>query len=367
MRKPKKPVSSRPRVVREVVLPREEPIEIVDDHEPPSEAELSYESFIGGFPQDGLQIKVYREGERREYCFRAKPHELQDAHEAIRLYHAKQPYCAERGEYTLEVFVNGEARNSFTIYIAPQVPVSPAPSPYGSMAGDSTVRLLMEQNARLEALLRNQSSDREPIGALADAMLKLQQIQGNARPQEMPIDTVMKCIELGKTLSGGEGGGGDDWKSILSPILPYVMPILQTVMQPKPPALAQPSPAVEGNPASMPNEDQMILAGIQFLKQKCLARAHPGLYVEFVYDNKDAPQYQGLIRRILAGELSEFAKLDPEITKEPYADFFKYFFDGLRSAFNADNPMAGDTGGPRGDAPNASNNGATLKAVSKKH
>lgn len=351
-------------------IPHDEPGEIESPIVPQDEAEQGYENFVKSFPQEGVVIKVNRiTGENGKlYCFRAAPHELGDVQEHLRLFHSKQPFAQEVGNYTLEVFVNGELRTTFPQNIAPQAPPQGTAGTMASAPGSDVIRLLMEQNARLEQrLLQVQQHDREPIGALADAMLKIQQIQGGGSKQELPLDTIMKAIELGKDLNAAPN---DDWKSWLMPVLKESLPVIQGIVagarQQQQQAL--PQQVQPGGQQTVPinTDDQMLHAGIAYLKQKCLSRSHPGLYVDLVFDNKDNPQYAALIRRILTSEFSEFVSLDPQLGQPPYREFFEFFFNGLRSAFAEDNPLDDDSDGTGGDTANPSSNGSSGKAGSKK-
>jgi hypothetical protein len=225
------------------------------------------------------------------------------------------------------------------------------------MAGqnDMLLKMLMDQNARLEQRLLNQSGqEREPINALADAMLKLSQLQ-QAQAPPMPIETIMKAIELGKSLSG-EG----DWKSELLGVVKESMPAIQTMMQ-----SARPTPAPGAPPPqqiSAESEEVMLQSqlkmGIDFLKRKCVAGSDSGLYIDWIIDNCEVSPYAQLIHSVISQPFSAFVQIDPEIGKPPYEAFFHSLYDGLRSAFKRPDSESMDTSGPTGNAPNPKSNGA---------
>jgi hypothetical protein len=103
--------------------------------------------------------------------------------------------------------------------------------------------------------------------------------------------------------------------------------------------------------------------GIDFLKRKCLADSDPGLYIDWIIDNREIPPYDQLIHSILGQPFSAFVQIDPEIGKPPYEAFFTTLYNGIRSEFGGSDPKSVDTSGPRGDKPNPKGNGA----VSAKH
>jgi hypothetical protein len=327
--------------------------------------EDTYSSYVAS--QSGLEgvvVKVYRQSEKgRQYCFMGPPAEISD--ESVRLYHARQPWAREEGMYFLKVLVHGDPRTEFSIPIAPQVGTLGAAGPGADGGADhAVVRLLMEQNARLEALvMRGNQAEREPLGATVDALYKLDQMRG---AKELPMDTLMKAIELGKTLSGGSGvaADGSEWMGLIKEAIPIFGSMLARQPQ-QPPQQAQ---ITGGQPMTTEAQEDAQLRGvIAFLKKKCLAGSHPELYIEIVADNyEDDATYQRLVSRVLDREFSEFAALDPDITKPTFEPFFRFLFNGLRSRFKPENPMEPTSAGQSGHTSNTSGNGAGRTKRSKK-
>ncbi len=325
----------------------------------PDPAEESYDAFRSKFAgEQGIQVKVYRQTKTQpQYCF-VGGSEVDE--ESIRAYHASQPYANQEGVYQLHVMVNGVHRNMYPIAIAPQLATSGGLAVPGAQS--DVVRLLMEQNARMERLLlEGRNQEREPINAIADAMLKISQLQQQSQPQ-MGVETILKCIELGKSLSGGEA----DWKSTLIETAKEFAPAINGLVASQ---LSGPQAQPNGKPQLQQLGETMtpeeltgqLKAAIAWLKGKCLGGSPADLYVEWICDNREIPLYGRLIHEILAKDFSAFVAIDAEIGNAPYRAFFESIHNGVRSAFGGDDSLDVDSSGPTGDAPNASANGKAGK------
>jgi hypothetical protein len=282
----------------------------------------------------------------------------------IRVYHAKQTYAAEAGQYYARPFVNGEPRESFQIPIAPQVGATVAMDTHGGMAqGGSLVAMLQAQLDRLEAKINmNAQQEREPLGSLADAMLKLQQLTPR---QELPVDTLMKAIELGKSM--GPAAEGDDWKSIIGEIVRNGAPLFQGIAASLLSKTQQPgNNNGGGEQVQVVGDRQRLFAAIQYLKAKCIKGSDPDLYVDLIIDGADDADNQKLIHAIVTNEFSVFVEIDAELGKPPFHAFFRRVYDGLRSAVEVSNPVEPDTGGTPGNAGHAANDGKASKGSTKK-
>lgn len=330
-------------------------------------AEDTYQSYVSQNGQDGVVVKVYRQTEKGKlYCFMGAPNEIND--ESVRLYHARQVWGREEGMYYLKVLVHGEFRSEFPLPIAPQV-ATPGASPGGDGGADQTiVRMLMEQNARLEALLLRggNQQEREPLSATVEALSKLDQMRGQ---KELPIDSLMKAIELGKSIAGGNPVEGSEWVGLLREAMPAINGLIGSVMQ-RNNGGNQPQQIAGGQQVGVTNEAMLqaqLKAAIAFLKKKCLAGSHPQLYIEVVADNyEDDATYQELVRRVSTQDFPEFAAIDADIAKPPFEPFFRFIFDGLRSRFKPENPVEAISERESGDTPDAKSNGATRESRRKR-
>jgi len=360
--KPRKPIKE----VRTRYIPPE------DEDEAPAAmpfdpAEESFSQFRSKFGTEGVLVKIYRRTPRgAQYCFSGVPSEIDE--EVVRLYHAKQPYAHEEGDYFARCFVSGEARDSFPIPIAPQI-ATPGTSEHGGMAGQGgMLQMFTAHLQRLEDRLTSmQQTEREPLSSLADAMVKLQSLQPKA---ELPIDTLMKAIEIGKTLSGSADNEG--WTPIIKEVLTQAGPALGMVLGNIAAARQAPGQAAAGQltggaTVENPNmEDAMLKTAFAYLKRKCLAGSDPGLYIDIIIDNRDEATYQKLIRAVHTRDFSAFAAIDPEIQQEPFAKFFRFIYDGLRSAIAEANQVVPDSGRESGNKADSANNGEPRKAGVKK-
>lgn len=334
-------------------------------------AEESFSQFRSKFGTEGVLVKIYRRTPRGvQYCFSGVPSEIDE--EVVRLYHSRQPYASEEGQYAARCFVNGEGRDSFPILIGPQV-AQPGDMQHGGMANgtDMILKMLMDQNARLEAQLLRQSGqvEREPITALADAMLKLSQMQQQNQAKEMPIDTLLKCIELGKGLNND-----GDWKTTLLEVVKETMPTIGQIMNtPKTndqKALPNTSGAPSGTvPSSAEALTEQLKGGLGWLKRKAISGGDPGLYIDWIIDNREQSPYAELIHAVVGQPFSSFVQLDAEIGRQPYHAFFLALYDGIRSAFSegsSEDEKIVDTAGTGGNKANAPGHGGTGKAGAKR-
>jgi hypothetical protein len=336
-------------------------------------AEINFSQYVAQFRgAQGCQVKVHRQTQRgRQYCFFGTPEEISE--ESIRAYHAQQPYAGEEGLYFLSVVVNGELRSCFPIHIAPQVGTSGAPASLGGPSGGmaDVVRLLQAQNDRLEQRLMMQ--ERTPMVDMIDAMAKLDAMRGD---RQLPLDSLIKAIEIGQKMNGA---GAADWTMLLAETvkenIPALLALAKTmsakVQQQQAGQLQEATPITpattttgEGmNPTEQ--ERAMMAEGIAWLKRKALAGSDPGLYIDVIVDNREDPLYARLISQIVEQDFSAFAAIDPDIEKPQYNEFFRALYDGIRSVFVPKSPVARDSGGPNGNAPDTSANGATGKSGGK--
>ena len=336
--------------------------------------ELGYVAVMSSFKNThGCKVRVHRltpEG-KQQYCFMGPPEDFQ-SEEAIRLFHARQPYAREEGNYVLSVEVNGEPRNSFPVYIAPQISAPGLDSINQGNGGMADyVRELREQNRIL--LERMTHREQTPMMEMIQGISQLDQMRGE---KQLPLDSLLKAVEIGTRLNGGGGtGGGDDWMGMIRDLVkeaaPTLVPALAglaaRLMTPaKAPVEQPPQQVAEGTDVMTPEKEEALLAqysrdAIAYLKKKAMTGSHPQLYIEMIIDNQEEPLYGRLIHKILNEDFSAFASIDPEIEKPQYAGFFRSIYDGIRSAFIPKNTVAHDFGGKNGNGPDSSGNGTTGK------
>jgi hypothetical protein len=345
---------SRPakKVVTEYLDPEDEPIPEQEFEDP---ADATLRSIAAQFGGGDVLVKVYRQsGTGKEYCYSGG---VDINEESIRA----SGYGP--GKYLLQILINGELRKSIPIAIAGPVNGGIAAQPEGGLS-----KLLLDRLTMLEQRLLR-PVEREPINDLADAMLKISQIQNQSTPKDLPIDTLMKCIELGKSLAGESGG---DFGSVVKDVLKESLPMISSFLSAGRGAAAPESKGLAPSTAAPTTEaeavdlfEQQLKGVLVYLKRKCIAGSDPGLYIDWVVENRDEAIYQHLIRAAVTSEFSKFAALDPEISQPPYDQFFRTIYDGLRSAFAPADSVAVDPGGAHGNKAHTGNNGAAGKRSGK--
>jgi hypothetical protein len=327
---------------------------------PPDPAEESYTTFMSKFGREGAKVRVYRiTPQGKLYCFLEEPENVTP--ETIRMFHARQhAFAHEVGSYLIEVEVNGEVRPPFQMLIAPQTAAPGIPDTGGQGAGmDRVLQMMQAQNERLERLLMTQhQAPQTPMSEMADALLKIDQLRGGGK--ELPVDTLLKAIELGKSMGGGE----TDWTMKIFEVVKEAMPVVGPALASLASRIgggARPPEAPQTEEEQVKLEEFMLQQGIAHLKKKALAGSEPGLYIDLILDNREDANYARLISKILNSDFSTFAELDPDITRPEYEPFFRELYDGIRSVFARADPVASAGGGESGNTSDASGNAKPRK------
>lgn len=130
---------------------------------------------------------------------------------------------------------------------------------------------------------------------------------------------------------------------------------------------APPSRATVENPKQVqaaPESERsiaMLRAGITYLKNKALRGADPGLYIDFINDSMDDPQWSPLIQMVSKPYDDLAAALDPELLQMPYRPWFETLFNGIKNEIEERSKIPGDSNvatdqppaGETGDGENA--------------
>lgn len=314
------------------------------------------------FGSGDCQLKVYKVEDGVEYYIHTytSPKELNE--EAIK------KLRKGGGRYIVKAIINGVFR-----YVIPFAILDDGPAPTvsnGNGTDNAILAMLQKQNELLmTAIIRRPEiqGEREPVSQLVDAVAKMQTLN---KPPELPVETLMKAIELGKSLAGT---GGDD----------SLMGLVKEVAKGAAPAIAgmlatrggvpdnPPMRTVSGVPAVTEGQDvnvielAMLRSGVQFLKKKAIAGSDPELYVHLIADNADDPKYQKLISRIANQEFSAFISIDPELGQEPFRKFFEHVYNRLRSIFTESDSVEDNSGREGGDNGDTSGDAGSRNAGSK--
>ena len=332
-------------------------IEPESEHETPESfdvdpGEEAVQGIIDGLGPGDIKIKISKWGPKgAAYCFSTDGEIDEDFIQAQ----------FGGGKYTGKIFVDGMFRKAFNLTIADRV--ASAANPAGGL-GDMQLRMMQQQIDFLKDMLLRGSQEKEPINSIADAMLKMSQLQQQSA-QPLPMETLMKCIELGRTLNGE----GSDWKGTLLEVVKESMPAIQGILSTRggpaaapraalPAETTQPTQQQNGGPTVEQLQAQ-LKGGIDFLKRKCLAGSDAGLYIDWIVDNREATPYAQLIHSVVSQPFSSFVQIDPEIAKPPYETFFATLYNGIREVFSQPDNVDVDTVEPSGNAKNAKANGGT--------
>src|SRR5215470_15028819 len=175
----------------------------------PDEETLS--SIMGQFGPGDVVIKVYRQTPNGlEYLYPAGPEVNEESVRAS---------CGP-GRYILKVIISGEFRKAIPINIGQTLQQQQGGN--GGAPGYDFQRMIFDRLQQLEQRLLQPQAEREPINSVADALVKLNTLGGRTDPL-ITVETIMKCIEIGKELGGK---GGDDWKGIIADVAKEAMPVV---------------------------------------------------------------------------------------------------------------------------------------------
>lgn len=257
------------------------------------------------------------------------------------------------GTYACRIFIDGHFKRKVMLTIADRM--NPATKPNNTTNVENLqLQMMREHNTMMARLLEKAfgGGNTTPIVELTDAMARVHTMTGGGG-QRNQMDDFLKGFEMALKVNGN-GGGAPDWKSelldVARDVLKPVVPILaQQYLKPA----AQPEQTGETMPQAQLTADvirQQLALGIAWLKPKVLKNADPGLYIDLVVDN--AEEYRPFIHFVLTQDFVEFARIDAELASEPYATWFKHFYDGLRSAFAPEDNVDADTGRTDGNAGN---------------
>lgn len=355
--------------------------------------------------QKKSNARVYiKTSEGREYCFMDTLDKIQ-SEETFRQYHERSKRAHEPGQYWVAVEYDGQVFEDYgPILIAPQKP-EPVAGMQGAYMGGGVADYIHQ---RITALEQNQQQRQSPndLLTLVDAIGRLDQMRGAHQPppqERLSADETLKWIEVGKTLSsaGTEVNGWSILRDAVSAIAGAVAPVIvphamawwqqrnadpaashnpnhpnppqrpdsPPVVQPVQPALPMPEPkpipppevpvAAMETMEAIPRLDlahadeatlKLLRQGVDFLKGEAKKGVHPGQYIDYVLQNDWQPTNDKLISSIAWNQFPAFAQyVDKEIESEQYRQWFRYFYDGLRSAVTGTDPVAVDTGGQAGN------------------
>jgi hypothetical protein len=271
------------------------------------------------------------------------------------------------GVYTVRIFINGRFKKSITEIVESPSIANPAngAAPSGDPHAQFLEKLLM-------VLITNQATTAgtthgPSIIEMTQALANLDGLRGK---QESGMDMFKQGMDMARSMLDIAGGGSGDWKTELLRMgreaLPGITSIVQSRMQP---AVATPSQP-EGNQPVMIDPEQMtddqkkslLKQTITYLKGQFIAGLPPDSALDFIVANSGNPQYQVIIKAVLAYSFDDLVGLDAELKSEPFHVCFRTVYDGLRSEFGSDDPVDDDPGRDSGDTDDVGSNGSTRTA-----
>lgn len=259
------------------------------------------------------------------------------------------------GTYQVRVFIGARYRKTIKIQIASRItqPVLGTPIATENRHSEFLEKMVLALVSR-----DNVGTPPSSIAEISQAMTQLHAL--NPAPVSTPeklMEHFLKGVEFAKGLNGDT----PDWKTSLLEVAKEVAPALLGGFT------KIPGTPIPGQPVvtAAPDPNATLKAGITYMKKKFIGGADPLVFVDFIVMNRDEEQYQGLIHAILSKDYAEFALLDPEIGTEPFINYFKPVYDGIRSAFKPDDSVEDDPTGNGGDSANIGSYGANGKGGKK--
>jgi hypothetical protein len=286
--------------------------------------------------------------------------------------HFDEPFLQrERGAgiYTVRIFINGKCKKSIPVQVEAPTGTGSGASGPAFAPGDSHAQFLEKMLMALVSNMatHNQSSQGPTITDLTTALANLDGLRGK---QESGLDMFKQGMDMAKTMMDvAGGGGGGDWKSELLKMGREAVPAITSIVQNR---MTQPNgtPTVQPvqeqtmiDPEQMTDEQKKLLLKqtITYLKGQFISGLPPESALDFIIANSGNPQYQTVIRAVLAFSFEDIVKLDAELQSEPFNVCFRTVYDGLRSNFGSADSMDDDTGRDSGDDANVGNDGDVSK------
>ena len=289
------------------------------------------------FPEAGITAKLY-DGSGA-FCYRLPDPQSIDE-EIIR------KRCGS-GKFVIRIYVSGVYKHSIPLAIRQLS--SPEERSAGSLTPDRHSDFLEKLCLQLA---ENKSASTGPsLADLTGALANLDSLRGK---QESALDIFQKGLDFAQSVSGQT-----DWKTDLIRTAKDAIPTIKEMVMG-----VKGMPAQANTPTQALPQPEMIKQGLAYMKKKAIGGMDPGLVVDWVVNN--AEEYQGLIHAVLTTPFEEFVKIDAEIGTEPFKQWFRTIFDGLRQSFTPVNSMDVDSGGNVGDEINPGNNGKPSSGGSAK-
>lgn len=319
------------------VFPKQEADPEITTYAPVDMEEV--QAFMQNFGAEPISVKVYRKTNRgNEFCFKCSGSEIDES--------LIQDNCGG-GEFILRMYVNGVKQPDISMLIGqPQQPRSTAAnhgtgySVEGRGTGHDSSDVLREElrdtREMLHTLMLKQSHG-TPISEIAEAMKTFasmipQQQQNQSSASDKAIEMLIKGLELGR------GADAADWKTELLRTVkdvaaPVVTGLVQEYRANRNGNGAMLNPNADTQERTEMNQQQMVMQGIAYLKQKALSNMPVELVADWIINSANEPAYQSFIKTVIGVEFSEFVKLDADLSRPPLNGWFQNLHSMLRQAY----------------------------------
>jgi hypothetical protein len=217
-------------------------------------------------------------------------------------------------------------------------------------------------NTQLELLRAELAANRELLARLIDKVgmnhgssvseltevLRIAQTMNPVKEPGAVLSQLVDVFKAGLNLGASGGAPEKSWTDTVKNVLDSIPEVISMLKPPGVPGAEPGKNLVETAPAQPAPADArlaMLRNGIAYLKSKARAGKDPGLWIDFVVDNLDEPQWADMAT-YLEKPFDEIAQaLDPEIMLPIYRPWFEQLFRGLSHAIRE----RVDTGRPAGN------------------
>jgi hypothetical protein len=194
----------------------------------------------------------------------------------------------------------------------------------------------------------------DPVAMFAAVTKAASDMKGPQKDEDW-LDRVEKVVTVVKALTPDNGPPDSVWGVVrdigkevvhrLPPLLPAAVPEEVAAVETKTPGGAMPQAS----------QADWVKSGLTYLKSKARAKKDAGLFIDFMFENSEEPQWNAILGAVQQGATFEhLLQFDPEIGQNPELKaWFQTLYDGIHS--NIFEHV--DTGGEGRDTGNTRENG----------
>lgn len=240
------------------------------------------------------------------------------------------------------------------------VPAVATPAAQANGQLDLRTQLLIDElNAQRQMIMKmiERPAEGTSMTELVQAMAALKAMTTPSPEAVTGMEAIMSILKTGMEI-GATGNVEMKKDGILSTIkeaLPILGEVVKTVFAKSNAENPQGSMAAQLPAAGEDRSLAMLRHGISYLKQKALQGKRPDVYIDFILENLDDPQWQPFLK-MCQGPFEEIAKIDPDLLNAPFRPWFEQLWNELKAAINQtpEEQSHGtientDAGGPAGD------------------